>query len=228
VTAPQRPLALFGGTFDPIHFGHLRAAWEAAERLDAEVRLLPANVPPHRPQPVLDANQRVELLRLALAGQTRLTLDTRELDRDGPSYTVDTLRELRAEIGDARPLVLLVGADAFAGLPSWNRWLQLFDLAHVGVLDRPGPVRERPAELLQQIQTREDTLDGAWRDVGAGRILRLDVTDLDISATAIRAELAAGREPRFLLPDAVHEAIRERGWYRTPMAGQDPPDAGTP
>lgn len=208
-----RPLALFGGTFDPVHFGHLRAAWEAAERLDADVRLLPANVPPHRPQPVLDAEQRVELLRLALAGQTRLTLDTRELDRAGPSYTVDTLQELRTEIGHERPLVLLVGADAFAGLPTWNRWLRLFELAHIGVLDRPGPVREHTPELLQQISTREDTLDGAWRTRSAGAILRLDVTDLDISATAIRTELAAGREPRFLLPEPVLATIRERGWY---------------
>jgi nicotinate-nucleotide adenylyltransferase len=213
VSVSLRPLALFGGTFDPVHFGHLRAAWEAAERLDADVRLLPANVPPHRPQPVLDAGQRVELLRLALAGQTRLQLDTRELDRAGPSYTVDTLQELRAEIGHERPLVLLVGADAFAGLPTWNRWLHLFELAHIGVLDRPGPVRERPPELLQQIQAREDTLDGTWRTRGAGAILRLDVTDLDISATAIRTELAAGREPRFLLPEPVLAAIRERGWY---------------
>jgi nicotinate-nucleotide adenylyltransferase len=209
----RRPLALFGGTFDPVHYGHLRAAWEAAEQLDADVRLLPANVPPHRPQPVLGADQRVALLRLALAGQSRLLLDTRELDRAGPSYTVDTLRELRAEVGIDRPLVLLVGADAFAGLPSWNRWLQLFDLAHVGVLDRPGPVRERPAELVEQVRARRCAVDGAWRDRAAGCILLLDVTDLDISATAIRAELAAGREPRFLLPEAVRETIRERGWY---------------
>lgn len=209
----QRPIALFGGTFDPVHYGHLRAAWEAAEQLDADVRLMPANVPPHRPQPVLDAGRRVELLALALAGQTRLTLDTRELDRAGPSYTVDTLRELRAEIGNDRPLVLLVGADAFAGLPSWNRWLQLFDLAHVGVLDRPGPARARPDELVAQLDARHDTLDGSWRTRAAGRILSLDVTDLDISATAIRAELAAGHEPRFLLPDAVLGAIREQGWY---------------
>lgn len=215
---PARPLALLGGTFDPVHYGHLRAAWEAAERLAADVRLLPANVPPHRPQPVLGAAARADLLRLALAGQTRLTLDTRELHRSGPSYTVDTLRELRAEIGPDRPLVLLVGADAFAGLPSWNRWLHLFELAHVGVLDRPGPVREWPAELMAQVQARHCAVDGVWRERGAGCILSLDVTDLDISATAIRAELAAGREPRFLLPDTVYEAIRAGGWYAAPAS----------
>lgn len=209
----MRPLALLGGTFDPVHNGHLRAAWEAAEQLDAEVRLMPANVPPHRPQPVLDADQRVALLRLALRDQARLTLDTRELDRAGPSYTVDTLIELRGEIGPERPLLLLVGADAFAGLPSWNRWLQLFELAHIGVLDRPGPPRPRPAALLEAIAVRNCAASGVWRGEPAGRVLSLDVTDLDISATAIRAELAAGRDPRYLLPDAVGEAIRANGWY---------------
>src|SRR5690606_10039208 len=102
--------------------GHLRVAWEAAGQLDAEVRLLPAHVPPHRPQPRASARQRVALLRASLAGQTRLAIDARELARTGPSYTFDTLVELRDEIGAQRPLVLLVGADAWAGLPTWHRW----------------------------------------------------------------------------------------------------------
>src|SRR6185312_1151077 len=121
----MRPLAILGGTFDPVHLGHLRAAWEAAEALDAEVRLVPAHVPPHRSAPVASAPQRVAILRAALAGQDRLKLDTRELDRDGPSYTYDTLAGLRPEIG-ARPLVLLIGSDAFAALPTWHRWRELF------------------------------------------------------------------------------------------------------
>lgn len=208
-----RPLALLGGTFDPVHNGHLRAAWEAAEQLDAEVCLLPANVPPHRPQPVLDAVQRVALLELALTGQSRLSLDTRELRRAGPSYTVDTLHELRAEIGPTRPLLLLLGIDAFAGLPSWNRWLQLFELAHVAVLDRPGHSRDYAAALQEQIAARRCAVDAGWRGQGAGRVLFLDILELDISATAIRAQLAAGREPRYLLPDAVLTEIRRRGWY---------------
>ncbi|TDR40844.1 nicotinate-nucleotide adenylyltransferase [Tahibacter aquaticus] len=214
MSTPAPVLALLGGTFDPIHYGHLRAAWEAAEQLDAQVCLMPANVPPHRPQPRLSAEQRVQLLELALAGQQRLALDTRELRRDGPSYTVDTLRELREEIGAARPLVLLLGTDAFAGLPSWSRWLQLFELAHIGVMTRPGAAPALSPELHAQFLARACAVDGDWRGQGAGRILSLDITDLDISATGIRNLLARGQEPRFLLPEAVLAQIRQRGWYR--------------
>lgn len=199
----SRPIALLGGTFDPVHLGHLRAAWEAAEALDAEVFLMPANVPPHRAQPVASAAQRVTLLRAALAGQYRLLLDERELRRSGPSYTVDTLRELRGEIGAHRPLVLLLGADAFAGLTTWHEWRELFRHAHIVVMTRPGHAREWPAELEAEWQARrsDDALDLRTRP--AGRIHALAITPLEISATAIRAQLAAGREPRFLLPDAV-------------------------
>lgn len=149
----KRPLALFGGTFDPVHLGHLSVAWEAAELLDAEVRLMPASVPPHRPAPIANAEQRVAMLRAALQKQSRLTLDTRELERSGPSYTIDTLTELRAEQGD-RPLVLLIGADAFAGLPGWHRWRELFEVAHIGVLSRPGVDVVLPDALLAETATR--------------------------------------------------------------------------
>lgn len=198
----MQPLALFGGTFDPIHLGHLRVAWEASELLDAEVRLMPAAVPPHRPQPVADAAVRVALLRVALEGQTRLSLDERELRRAGPSYTVDTLRELRVEVG-SRALVLLLGADAFAGLPSWHEWRVLFDLTHIAVLTRPGKALPLPPELAEETARRRTTLSGSWRHMPAGFILELYVTALDISATEIRRLLAAGREPRFLVPDAI-------------------------
>ncbi|HEY3520242.1 MAG TPA: nicotinate-nucleotide adenylyltransferase [Rhodanobacteraceae bacterium] len=197
------PLAIFGGTFDPVHLGHLRAAWEAAEALDAEVRLIPANVPPHRPRPIASAQQRAAILRAALAGQERLKLDTRELDRDGPSYTFDTLASLRDEIGAQRPLVLLLGADAFALLPSWHRWRELFDLAHVGVLTRPGHVPPLPDELSEAITSREVQNAQVLCANPAGRVLRIAITPLEISATKIRALLRHGREPRWLVPDAV-------------------------
>jgi nicotinate-nucleotide adenylyltransferase len=199
----SRPIALLGGTFDPVHLGHLRAAWEAAEALDAEVFLMPANVPPHRAQPVASAAQRVALLRAALAGQQRLLLDERELRRSGPSYTVDTLRELRNEVGAHRPLVLLLGADAFAGLPTWHAWRELFQQAHIVVMTRPGHPCEWVAELEVEWQARrsDDALD--LRTRAAGRIHALAITPLEISATAVRAQLAAGREPRWLLPDAA-------------------------
>ena len=212
----QRPLAIFGGTFDPIHNAHLRVAWEAAEALDADVRLLPASVPPHRDQPLADARQRAALVRAALAGQARLTLDTRELQREGPSYTIDTLVELRDEIGADRPLVLLVGADAFAGLATWHRWRELFDLAHVVVAHRPGwkaPTQGPLGELMVDRGT------GAVNDLHtapAGRIYVHAVTQLEISSTELRQIIDAGRDPRFLVPDAVREIIRESGCYARP------------
>lgn len=195
----MRPLAIFGGTFDPIHIGHLTVAWEAAELLDADVHLLPASVPPHRGAPTASAAQRVAMLRAALAGQSRLVLDTRELDRRGPSYTVDTLRELRAGIG-ARPLVLLLGADAFAGLPSWHEWRALFGLAHIGVLSRPGVQAALPDALAHEVAARRVDDVGALRAVPAGKVMELAVTLVEISATHIRELLAAGRDPRYLLP----------------------------
>jgi nicotinate-nucleotide adenylyltransferase len=197
-----QPLAILGGTFDPVHLGHLRAAWEASEALDAEVRLMPAHVPPHRPAPVASAPQRVAILRAALAGQDRLTLDTRELDRDGPSYTFDTLAGLRGEIG-ARPLVLLIGSDAFAALPTWHRWRELFGLAHFGVLTRPGHVPPLPPELAAEVAQRELTEPAALHANPCGRVLRIAITRLEISATRIRALLRERHEPRWLLPEAL-------------------------
>ena len=198
----MRPLAIFGGTFDPIHIGHLSVAWEAAELLDAEVRLMPASVPPHRPPPIADATARVAMLRAALAGQSRLALDTRELARGGLSYTIDTLIELRAEEGD-RALVLLLGADAFAGLPGWHRWRELLEVAHIGVLSRPGVSAVLPEPLQREVELRRVTLSSAWHRQPAGKLIELAVTPLEVSATRIRQLLAAGRDPRYLLPPGL-------------------------
>lgn len=197
--AAQRPLAVFGGTFDPVHLGHLSVAWEAAELLDAEVRLVPANVPPHRPAPTASAAERVAMLRSALQGQTRLTLDTRELQRSGPSYTVDTLVALRAEQG-GRALVLLIGADMFAKLPAWHRWRDLFELAHIGVLSRPGISAQLPEPLQCEMDRRRLADVRDLVHLPAGKIVQLEVTPLEISATRIRSLLASGRDPRYLLP----------------------------
>jgi nicotinate-nucleotide adenylyltransferase len=199
----MQPLAVFGGTFDPIHIGHLRAAWEAAEALGAEVRLVPAKIPPHRPQPVASPEQRVVMLRAALAGQDRLRLDLRELDRPGPSFTFDTLTSLRSEVGDQRPLVLVIGADAFAGLPGWHRWRELFDLAHVCVLTRPAQIPAMPDELAAEVAARHVDSVETLRTTSAGRVLDMVVSALGISATRIRTLLAEGHEPRWLVPQAL-------------------------
>ena len=198
-----KPIAILGGTFDPVHLGHLRVAWEAAEALDAQVCLMPAHLPPHRPAPVANAQQRVRMLEAALAGQHRLVLDTRELRREGPSYTVDTLRELRAELPATQPLILLLGADAFAGLPTWHEWRVLFDLAHIVVLTRPGHETTLPAELADVIASRYATSAAQLHESPAGKVLNLPVTPLEISASAVRKMLADGREPRWLLPAAL-------------------------
>ena len=199
-----KPLAIFGGTFDPVHLGHLSVAWEASELLDAEVRLMPASVPPHRAPPMASAVQRVAMLRATLQGQSRLTLDTRELERSGPSYTIDTLIELRAEQGE-RSLVLLIGADAFAGLPGWHRWRELFEVAHIGVLSRPGVEAELPGELQQVVANRRVQKAAALRHTAAGKLIELAVTPLEISATRIRELLVEGRDPRYLLPAGLFD-----------------------
>ena len=209
----MKPLAIFGGTFDPVHLGHLSVAWEAAELLDAEVRLLPASVPPHRPPPAASATQRVAMLHAALHGQSRLTLDTRELERKGPSYTIDTLHELRAEQGD-RPLVLLIGADAFAGLPSWHRWRELFAVAHIGVLSRPDVDAVLSEDLQRETAGRWVGEVSTLRKQPAGRLIELAVTPLVISATRIRELLAAGRDPRYLLPAGLFDDTALLAPYR--------------
>ncbi len=200
----MKPLAIFGGTFDPVHLGHLCVAWEAAELLDADVLMMPSGIPPHRPPPIASAEQRVAMLQVALRDQSRLTLDTRELARSGPSYTVDTMVELRAEHGD-RPLVLLLGADAFAGLPDWHGWHSLFELAHIGVLSRPGEHALFP-DALTEVAVGRWTDDAAELCMQAsGKLIALSVTPLEISATRIRELLTAGREPRYQLPSGLFD-----------------------
>lgn len=208
-----KTLAIFGGTFDPVHLGHLSVAWEASELLDAEVRIMPASVPPHRAPPVASAEQRVAMLRAALQGQSRLTLDTRELERAGPSYTIDTLIELRAEQRE-RPLVLLIGADAFAGLSGWHRWRELFEVAHIGVLSRPGVEVALPDELQHEIAGRGVDEAAGLRHTAAGKVIELAVTPLEISATRIRELLASGREPRYLLPAGLFDDFGLLSPYR--------------
>lgn len=206
-------IGVLGGTFDPIHFGHLRPALELHERLAlAELRFIPCHVPPHRTAPDTPARHRLAMVRLAIAGVAGFRVDSRELDRPGPSYTVDTLRELRAEIGPEGPLLLVMGMDAFAGLHTWHRWDEIPALAHVVVAHRPGSAVAPDTGYLAMARVAESP--EILRGRPAGLVFCQPVTQLDISATAIRECLRAGRSPRYLLPDAVCRYIAEQGLYR--------------
>jgi len=207
-------IGVFGGTFDPIHFGHLRPALDVVQSLGlAELRLLPLKVAVHRPQPLASAALRLQMTRLAVNGQPGFVVDDRELTRDGPSYTVDTLASLREEVGADAPLCLLIGGDAFAGFLDWHRPRAILGLAHLVVMQRPGAPTVRDQALRDEIGRRRVDDSGALRQAPAGRIYFQTVTQLDISSTRIRRMFAAGQSPRFLLPDAVLELLDREQCY---------------
>jgi nicotinate-nucleotide adenylyltransferase len=206
-------ICIFGGTFDPVHFGHLRCALDVQQALDIpRVHLLPCRIPPHREAPRMSSAQRLELLQLAIAGEPALAIDARELQREGPSYMVDTLESLRAEHGE-QPLCLALGLDAFAGLDSWHRWRDIGRLCHLVLMQRPGKDWPRYGAVADWArQARVDDI-AALKRQPAGYIVSMAVTQLEISSTRIRALLGAGRSPRYLLPDAVLERIQQESWY---------------
>lgn len=224
--SPRAALGVLGGTFDPVHHGHLRTAVEVAAALGlGEVRLIPAGLPPHRAAPAAPAELRWRMLAAAVAGKSGLVPDNRELRRAGPSYTVDTLVELRAELGD-RPLCLILGADAFAGLPTWHRYRDLLTLAHVVVVHRPGYPVAPDGAAGELLAAHRATATEALASAPAGRVWLQPVTPLAISASAIRGSVAAGIDPAYLVPDAVRDLILDSGCYATAAAGHVPSSAG--
>lgn len=221
--AATGPLGILGGTFDPPHNGHLRVAIEAREALGlAAVRFIPAGRPLLREPPRASPGDRLAMVERALDGLPGLGIDASEIREAAatarPSYTVDTLERLRRELGPGRPLVLLLGADAFARFEAWQRWRQLFGLAHVAVATRPGhPLRvgDGDAALDGEFRARR----GAAADLGAapaGRIVCFGITALEISASAVRDRLGRGASVRALVPDGVVDYIESRQLYRTP------------
>ncbi len=206
-------LAIFGGTFDPIHIGHLRAAIEVRELLACdELRFVPCHRPPHRAEPGASSEQRLRMLELAIAGEAELSIDAHEIQREGPSYTIDTLTALRAEIGARCRLHLIVGMDAFAALDTWHRWRELPDFAHIVVMQRPGSALVEAGAVAELLRERRVDI-GQLKHSAAGSIAVVQPTPLPISATAIRDLIRAQRSPRYLLPDAVWEFIRTNGLY---------------
>ncbi|HUO96586.1 MAG TPA: nicotinate-nucleotide adenylyltransferase [Steroidobacteraceae bacterium] len=206
-------MGIFGGTFDPIHYGHLRTAFELQEALRLpEMRFMPAGNPPHREHTVASNAQRLEMVRAATAGQPGFTVDEREMHKSGPSYSVETLAELRAEY-PPRPLCLIVGMDAFLGLPKWHQWRELLSLAHLVVAHRPGWRAPTMGPLGEMLVDRGTGTVQDLHQAVAGRIYIHAVTQLEISSTDVRALIHAGRDPRYLMPDGVRRIIQESGCY---------------
>lgn len=213
------PLGIFGGTFDPIHFGHLRLAEEAADHLGlSAIRWIPAGRPALRTPPQVTGSDRLAMVSLATAANPRFEVDSAEVEAAQPSYTVPTLERLRRtdQCGPQRSLVLLVGADAFAGLPGWHRWQSLFDLAHLAVVYRPGfpiDVAGLPTALARCYRERVCKSPATLANSPSGHVVTFAMTQLAISATQIRGLLASGCSARYLLPEEVIAYIRMKGLY---------------
>lgn len=210
-------IGVLGGTFDPIHLGHLRPALDCLEALGlSELRFIPLNVAVHRPQPQAPAALRLAMLEAAIADQPGFRVDSRELKRPGGSFSYDTLRSLREELGDTPPICLLVGGDAFRGFPDWHRPREILDLAHLIVMRRPGAGDPLTPQLQALCAGRVCDAPAPLRERPAGRIYYQDVTQVDISSTRVRALIHDGRSVRFLVPDPVLAIIAEAGLYLEP------------
>lgn len=214
-------IGILGGAFDPIHFGHLRMAQELAEicRLD-QVRFIPTANPPHRSQPRATPDQRLAMVKLAIADNPVFCCDEREISRhaekSSPSYTIDTLQSLNIELGEEVAICLLLGSDAFLGLPTWHRWEELLDYCHIIVAHRPSAALQAqdlplPLKQLWDKSGITDAVELAKNK--AGRIMLLPITPLDISSTHIRENLKLGKSPRYLMPNAVIDYIEAQPLY---------------
>ncbi|MGH8727242.1 MAG: nicotinate-nucleotide adenylyltransferase [Burkholderiales bacterium] len=211
----MRTIGIVGGTFDPIHYGHLRLAEEARRHFKlTEIRFIPVAVPPHRGTPTASLTDRTAMVNLAIQNNSFFALDGREAKRPGKSYTVETLSELRAEHPQTA-LLLIMGSDAFAGLTAWMRWRELFALCHVIVGQRPGFSFDGPDELRAELEKRFTKELDSLQGKPDGAIASFVMTPLDISASRIRQMIARGQSPRYLLPDSVLDYIQSHSLYRT-------------
>jgi nicotinate-nucleotide adenylyltransferase len=211
-------IGLLGGTFNPIHFGHLRMAQELAESLSLdEVRFIPSANPPHKPPPQVSAQNRAAMVKLAIADNPLFKFDGRELQRTGASYTVDTLEELRKELGNDVSLVLIMGSDAFTKFNAWHRWQEIIGLCHIALVQRPVSSIKEP--LSNDLETflhnhyTEHVQD--LHDASAGLVTMQAITPLEISSTAIRNTLQNKLSARYLMADSVLEYIHVYQLYKT-------------
>lgn len=210
-------VGMLGGTFDPVHLGHLRSAVEVREALGLDwLHMIPAPQPPLRDTPQVSPEQRLALLKKGIADTPGIIADGRELRREGPSYSVDTLAELRIEYGEAVPLVMIIGFDAFLRLTQWRRVDDIFSLAHLVVIARPGYQAPWPSALKELVGNRVVDNVSTLMQRPCGALLSLSLPSMmAISATYIRERLRAGESVRYLLPEAVEQSILQQGFYQT-------------
>lgn len=211
-------IGILGGTFNPIHFGHLRMAEELAESLNLhQVRFIPSAQPPHKDTPAISAEQRAEMVQLAIQHHQRFMLDTRELNRQGASYTIDTLLSLRSELGEKASMTLFMGSDAFTQFDSWHRWQEIIQHCHIALVQRP-QLSGHQHGLSKMLETfmhdhYSENSDEMHR-TPSGIITMRQVTALDISSTAIRRALQGRQSVHYLMPDSVIDYIENHQLYR--------------
>ncbi len=213
-----RLVAIFGGTFNPVHNGHIRSALELKQRLSIDhVYMVPAAMPPLRELPEVAAKERLQMLKLAVANEPELEIDERELAREGISYSVDTLAEYRAELSAQQALVMVIGSDAFLKLHQWHQWQRILELAHIVVIHRPGwsvDTQKLAPELGQILKHHLGTSPEELSNRRNGVVWFEALTPIDISATLIRNAVAKGESISRFVPESVAEYIRCHGLYR--------------
>lgn len=210
----DKAIGIYGGTFDPIHVGHIGAASDVQQALQlGEVRMVLSARPPHRQQPILSAAERFGLLQLALQDHALLKADNTEIKRQGPSYMVDTLIELRQQSPNS-PLLLILGAEAFNGFMSWHRWQDILQLAHIVITNRAGYSDQLGDQLSAYIEPFISHDKSQLKQQTHGKIYQQVVTVQDVSATEIRQRLKARELVAQMLPDRVRESISHHGFYR--------------
>lgn len=208
------PLVLFGGTFDPIHFGHLRTALELQEVLNVpQINLVPTGEPVHKSSTGASAAQRFEMVRLAVESDAALLADDCELVSDEPCYTINTLMKKRAEVGEDLPIVLVMGMDSLLGIKSWSQWQQLTDYSHLLIVARPGYEPEFDSELHCFIDQHKVEDLNLLNSLPSGHLVMHQLTPMNVSATQVRKIIKQGSNPRFLIPDSVWNFIKHERLY---------------
>lgn len=209
----KAPIGIFGGTFDPIHFGHLRTGFELSQRLQLhELRWIPSGRPGHRDAPLASPAMRLAMVRAAIEGQSGFVADDREVKRERTTFTIDTLEELRGEFPE-HPLCLILGMDAFLGLPKWHRAMELLSFCHIVVAHRPGWSLPATGPLAELVAASGVSEMAPLHTALSGRVFVHAVTQLEIASSELRAILISGGDPRFLVPEPVRRIILETGCY---------------